>query len=180
MTRENKKSIIDELTEKLKSTPHFYIADASGFSVAQVNGFRKMCFDKGLEYKVYKNTLIRKALENLETDYSEFAENALKGFSGILFSSEVGNLPAKVIIDYRKKVATKDKKPWFKGASIEGAQFLGEENLEMLSKLKSREELIGEVISLLQSPATNVVSALQSGKNILAGLVKTLAEKEEA
>ena len=79
MTRENKKSIIDELTEKLKSTPHFYISDASGFSVAQVNGFRKMCFDKGLEYKIYKNTLIKKALENLDTDYSEFAENALKG-----------------------------------------------------------------------------------------------------
>jgi large subunit ribosomal protein L10 len=178
MTRENKKIIIDELTEKLKTTPHFYIADASGFSVAQVNGFRKMCFDKGLEYKVYKNTLIKKALENLEADYSEFAESALKGFSGILFSSEIGNLPAKVLLDYRKKVATKDKKPWFKGASIEGDQFLGEENLEILSKLKSKEELIGEVISLLQSPATNVVSALQSGKNILAGLVKTLAEKE--
>jgi large subunit ribosomal protein L10 len=137
-----------------------------------------MCFDKGLEYKVYKNTLIKKALENLEDDYSEFAENALKGFSGILFSSEIGNLPAKVILDYRKKVATKDKRPFFKGASIEGDQFLGESNLEILSKLKSKEELIGDVISLLQSPATNVVSALQSGKNILAGLVKTLAEKE--
>ncbi|WP_339901530.1 50S ribosomal protein L10 [uncultured Cyclobacterium sp.] len=180
MTRENKKSIIDELTEKLKSTPHFYISDASGFSVAQVNGFRKLCFDKGLEYKVYKNTLIKKALENLDADYSEFADNALKGFSGILFSPEVGSLPAKVILDYRKKVATKDKKPLFKGASIEGAQFLGESHLETLSKLKSKEELLGEVISLLQSPATNVVSALQSGKNILAGLVKTLAEKEEA
>jgi large subunit ribosomal protein L10 len=178
MTRENKKIIIDELTEKLKTTPHFYIADASGFSVAQVNGFRQICFDKGLEYKVYKNTLIKKALENLEVDYSEFAENALKGFSGILFSSEIGNLPAKVILDYRKKIASKDKKPLFKGASIEGDQFLGEENLEILSKLKSKEELIGEVIGLLQSPATNVVSALQSGKNILAGLVKTLAEKE--
>ncbi|WP_375583854.1 50S ribosomal protein L10 [Cyclobacterium xiamenense] len=178
MTREDKKTIIEELTDKLKTTPHFYIADASGFSVAQVNSFRKVCFDKGLEYRVYKNTLIKKALENLEADYTEFAEQTLKGFSGILFSQEVGNLPAKVILDFRKKLGAKEKRPVFKGASIDGDQFLGEANLEVLSKLKSKEELVGEVISLLQSPATNVVSALQSGKNILAGLVKTLAEKE--
>jgi large subunit ribosomal protein L10 len=178
MTRGDKKTIIEELTDKLKTTPHFYIADASGFSVAQVNSFRKVCFDKGLEYRVYKNTLIKKALENLEADYTEFAEQTLKGFSGILFSQEVGNLPAKVILDFRKKLGAKEKRPVFKGASIDGDQFLGEANLEVLSKLKSKEELVGEVISLLQSPATNVVSALQSGKNILAGLVKTLAEKE--
>ncbi|MEX0883947.1 MAG: 50S ribosomal protein L10 [Cyclobacteriaceae bacterium] len=178
MTREEKKSIIDELTEKLKATTHFYIADASGFSVAQINGFRKMCFEKGLEYKVYKNTLIHKALENLEPDYSEFSEKTLKGFTGILFSSEIGNLPAKVILDYRKKLGKKETRPLFKGASIDGDQFLGENNLEILAKLKSREELVGEIISLLQSPAKNVVSALQSGQNILAGLVKTLSEKE--
>lgn len=178
MTREDKKTIIEELTDKLKTTPHFYIADASGFSVAQVNSFRKVCFEKGLEYRVYKNTLIKKALENLEADYAEFAEHTLKGFSGILFSQEVGNLPAKVILDFRKKLGAKEKRPVFKGASVDGDQFLGEANLEVLSKLKSKEELVGEVIGLLQSPATNVVSALQSGKNILAGLVKTLAEKE--
>jgi len=178
MTREDKKTIIEELTDKLKTTPHFYIADASGFSVAQVNSFRKVCFEKGLEYRVYKNTLIKKALENLEADYAEFAEQTLKGFSGILFSQEVGNLPAKVILDFRKKLGAKEKRPVFKGASVDGDQFLGEANLEVLSKLKSKEELVGEVISLLQSPATNVVSALQSGKHILAGLVKTLAEKE--
>lgn len=178
MTKEEKKSIIDELTDKLKTTPHFYIADASGFSVAQVNGFRKMCFDKGLEYKVYKNTLIKKALENLETDYTEFADKTLKGFSGVLFSQEVGNLPAKVILDYRKKLGKKETRPIFKGASVDGDQFWGENNLEFLSKLKSKEELVGEVIALLQSPAKNVVSALQSGQNILAGLVKTLSEKE--
>lgn len=178
MTREDKKTIIEELTDKLKTTPHFYIADASGFSVAQVNSFRKLCFDKGLEYKVYKNTLIKKALENMEADYEDFADQTLKGFSGILFSQEIGNLPAKVILDFRKKLGTKNKRPLFKGASVDGDQFLGESSLEFLSKLKSKEELLGEVISLLQSPATNVVSALQSGKHTLAGLVKTLAEKE--
>lgn len=180
MTREDKKTIIEELTDKLKTTPHFYIADASGFSVAQVNGFRKLCFEKGLEYKVYKNTLIKKALENLEADYADFADSTLKGFSGILFSQEVANLPAKVILDYRKKLGSKEKRPLFKGASVDGDQFIGEENLKVLSDLKSKEELLGEVISLLQSPAKNVVSALQSGKSILAGLVKTLSEKEEA
>lgn len=178
MTREDKKTIIEELTGKLKTTPHFYIADASGFSVAQVNSFRKLCFDKGLEYRVYKNTLIKKALENMDSDYADFAEQTLKGFSGILFSQEIGNLPAKVILDFRKKLGPKNKRPLFKGASVDGDQYLGEESLEILSNLKSKEELVGEVISLLQSPATNVVSALQSGKNILAGLVKTLAEKE--
>jgi large subunit ribosomal protein L10 len=178
MTREDKRNIIEDLTEKLKATPHFYITDASGFSVAQVNSFRRMCFEKGIEYKVYKNTLIKKALENLEADYTDFSDQTLKGFSGILFSLETGNLPAKLLIDFRKKLGAKEKRPVFKGASIDGDQFLGENNLEMLSKLKSKEELVGEVISLLQSPATNVISALQSGKNILAGLVKTLAEKE--
>ncbi|MFC4871307.1 50S ribosomal protein L10 [Negadavirga shengliensis] len=178
MTREDKRNIIEDLTEKLKATPHFYITDASGFSVAQVNSFRRMCFEKGIEYKVYKNTLIKKALENLEADYTDFSDQTLKGFSGILFSLETGNLPAKLLIDFRKKLGAKEKRPVFKGASIDGDQFLGENNLEMLSKLKSKEELVGEVISLLQSPATNVISALQSGKHILAGLVKTLSEKE--
>lgn len=178
MTKEEKKSIIEGLTEKLKETPHFYITDASGFSVAQVNAFRRMCFEKGIEYKVYKNTLIRKALENLEADYEQFCDATLKGFSGVLFSAEVANLPAKVVLDFRKKLGAKEKRPLFKGASVDGDQILGEENLEMLSKLKSKEELLGDIISLLQSPAKNVVSALQSGQNTLAGLVKTLSEKE--
>ena len=178
MTREEKLNIIEGHTEKFKETPHFYITDASGFSVAQVNDFRRACFDRGVEYRVYKNTLIKKALENQEVDYADFAEKALKGFSGIIFSKEIGNLPAKVLLDYRKKLGKKATKPAFKGASIDGDQFLGEETLEMLSKLKSKEELVGEIIGLLQSPAKNVISALQSGQHTLAGLVKTLEERE--
>jgi large subunit ribosomal protein L10 len=179
MTKEEKKSIIEGLTEKFKETPHFYITNASGFSVAQVNAFRRVCFEKGIEYKVYKNTLIKKALENMDADYQEFCDTTLKGFSGILFSPEVANLPAKVLLEFRKKLGSKEKRPLFKGASVDGGdQYLGEETLEMLSKLKSKDELLGEIISLLQSPAKNVVSALQSGQNTLAGLVKTLSEKE--
>ncbi|EON75475.1 LSU ribosomal protein L10p (P0) [Lunatimonas lonarensis] len=178
MTREEKKSIIDELTEKFKENPHFYVTDASGFSVAQVNAFRRMCFEKGLEYKVYKNTLVKKALESLDADFSKLNDAALKGFSGILFTKEAGNLPAKALLEFRKKLGKKETRPKFKGASIDGDIFLGENNLEILSNLKSKDELLGEIIGLLQSPAKNVLSALQSGQHILAGVVKTLSEKE--
>ena len=107
MTRDEKKLIIDSLTEKLKENPFFYITDASGFSVAEVNAFRRTCFERGVEYKVYKNTLIAKALENLDAYYSTLADGALKGFSGILFAKETGNLPAKVLLDFRKKQGKK-------------------------------------------------------------------------
>ena len=116
------------------------------------------------------------ALDNLDTDYSPFDGTVLKGFSGILFSEEISNMPAKVIKEYRKKQG--GDKPILKAASIDSDLFIGEENLNVLSDLKSKNELIGEVITLLQSPAKNVVSALQSGKNTLAGLVKALSEKE--
>ena len=141
-----------------------------------MNDFRKMCFEKGVEYKVFKNTLIKKALDQVETDYSEFEEgNVLKGFSGILFSMENGNLPAKIITDYRKKF--KGEIPILKGASIDRELYIGNDQLSALSKLKSKNELIGEIITLLQSPVKNVISALQSGEHKLAGIVKTLSEK---
>ena len=178
MTKEEKGVLIDDLAEKLKNTTHFYIADTGGLSVKQINEFREMCFKRGIEYRIVKNTLIRKALDRLDTDYSSFDE-VLKGTSGIMFSPEVSNAPAKVIKEYRKK----DKeltKPEFKGASIDSDLFVGSEHLDMLSSLKSKEELIGEVIGLLQSPAKNVISALKSGQHTIAGLVKTLSEREEA
>ena len=175
MTREEKAQVIAGLTDKFQQTDHFYITDTSGLTVAQINKFREMCFKKGIEYKVIKNTLIKKALENLEADYSALDE-ALKGFSGVMFINENANVPAKVIIDYKKE--DKKKRPVFKAASIDSDIFIGEDQLEILSKLKSKQELIGEVITLLQSPATNVISALQSGKNILGGLMKTLSERE--
>jgi large subunit ribosomal protein L10 len=179
MTREEKSQIIESLTEKFKETPYFYITDASGFSVAQVNAFRRVCFDKGLEYKVYKNTLIAKALENLDGEYKEFADQTLKGFSGIMFSNEIGNLPAKVLLDFRKKLGKKETRPVFKGAYIDTDVFVGEANLELLSNLKSKQELLGDLIGLLQSPAKNLVAALQSGQNNISGVLKTLADREE-
>src|SRR6478609_3847186 len=174
MTKEEKGQIIDELSEKFAQHAHFYITDASGLTVAQINAFRRLCFKAGVEYRVYKNTLIRKALEKQEGNYEEMFK-VLHGFSGVMFSKEAGNAPAKIIAEYRKKL---EGKPGFKAASIESALFIGEENLKTLVELKSKNELIGEVISLLQSPAKNVLSALLSGKNTVAGLVKALEERK--
>lgn len=175
MTREEKAQVIAGLTEKFEQNNHFYITDTSGLTVGEINKFREMCFNKGIEYKVVKNTLIKKALENLETDYSGLDE-ALKGFSGVMFVEENANIPAKVIKDFQKE--DKDQRPKFKAASIDSDIFIGEDQLDTLSKLKSKQELIGEVITLLQSPAKNVISALNSGGDTLAGLVKTLQERE--
>ncbi len=174
MTKEEKGQIIDELAEKFSQNSHFYITDASGLSVAQVNTFRRLCFNAGVEYVVYKNTLIRKALEKQSGNYEEIYKT-LRGFSGVMFSKESGNAPAKVIKEYRKK---QEGKPGLKAASIESALFIGEEHLSTLSELKSKNELLGEIISLLQSPAKNVLSALLSGKNTVACLVKALEERK--
>ncbi|MEQ8243194.1 50S ribosomal protein L10 [Fulvivirga sp.] len=174
MTRQEKAQIIDELKDKFSKNAHYYITDASGLSVAQINNFRRLCFTKGVEYRVFKNTLIKKALDEMNTDHS-LIDDQLKGFSGVIFSEEAANVPAKVITEYRSK--QKMTKPLLKAASIDTDFIIGEENLKMLSELKSKQELIGEVIGLLQSPAKNVVSALLSGKNTIGGLVKALSER---
>ena len=174
MTREEKGQIIDVLAEKFSQHNHFYITDASGLTVAQINAFRRLCFNAGVEYGVYKNTLIRKALEKQKGNYEELFDT-LHGFSGVIFSKESGNAPAKAIKEFRKKL---DGKPVLKAASIDSGLFIGDENLNMLSELKSKNELIGDVIMLLQSPAKNVISALLSSKHKLAGLVKTLEERK--
>jgi large subunit ribosomal protein L10 len=174
MTKEEKGKVIDELTEKFAANSHFYITDAGGFTVAQINAFRRICFKTGVEYGVYKNTLIQKALEK-KGDTFQPLYKTLTGFSGVIFSKESGNAPAKAIKEFRKKL---EGKPVLKAASIDSALFIGDENLSVLSDLKSKNELIGEVISLLQSPAKNVISALLSGKNKLAGIVKTLEERK--
>jgi len=174
MTREEKAQIIEDLAKKFADNSHFYITDATGFTVAQVNNFRRLCFKSGVEYRVYKNTMIQKALEKQEgTDFSPLFKT-LKGFSGVIFSKEVGNTPAKVIREFRKKL---EGKPVLKGASINSDLFIGDENLNILADLKSKNELIGDVLAALQSPAKNVVSALLSSKHIVAGLVKTLESR---
>ena len=182
MTREEKQALVDELSEKIQAHNAFYITDAAGMSVAKINEFRRLCFNRGMEFKVYKNTFIRKAMDTLGGDTSEI-DAALKGQSGVLFSKESGNAPAKLLKDFYKAQAYPrgvEPKPVLKGAYIDASIYVGSNQLETLSTLKGKTELLGELIGLLQSPAKNVISALQSGGNILAGLLKTLSEKEGA
>ena len=176
MTKEEKAVIIGELSQKFQTIPYFYITEATGLTVAQVNNFRRMCFQRGVEYRVVKNTLIAKALETLDTDYTSFNDTVLKGFSGVLFHPESGKVPAKLLKDFRKESGGDKLK--LKGASVDYSLFIGADQLDTLLNLKSKQELIGDVIGLLQSPAKNVVSALTSGGGKLAGILKTLSERE--
>jgi large subunit ribosomal protein L10 len=172
MNREEKHELVLALQEKMQEFGNFYIADTSSLSVEKVNNIRRKCFESGIEMQVAKNTLIRKAIEGLEGDASEIF-TALKGQSALLFST-TGNGPAKLIKALRK---TSDK-PLLKGAYIDTAVYVGDNQLDALVSLKSREELIGDIIGLLQSPAKNVVSALKSSGGKIAGIVKTLQERE--
>src|SRR6218665_2659588 len=122
MTKEEKGAIIDELAEKFAATPYFYITDAGGLNVAKTNELRRLCFERGIEYRVVKNTLIKKALETLDTDYSSFDE-ALKGFSGIMFHPESGKVPAQLIKEFRKKSGNDKLK--LKAASVDFSLFVG-------------------------------------------------------
>lgn len=171
MNREEKQEVVLALQEKMQEYGNFYIADTSSLSVEKINNIRRKCFESGIEMKVAKNTLIKIAIEGLEGDSSEIY-SALKGQSALLFS-KVGNGPAKLIKALRKG----SDKPQLKAAYIDSAIFVGDNHLDSLVSLKSREELIGEIIGLLQSPAKNVVSALQSGGGKIAGIVKTLQER---
>jgi large subunit ribosomal protein L10 len=175
MTKQEKIAHVQELTEKFQNYPNFYIADTGGLTVAQINELRSRCFQANIEMRVVKNTLIRKALEQVENDYSGIYP-ALKQTSALFFFKENPNKPAKLIKEYRKLV--KDK-PVLKGAYVESSVYLGDASLEQLVALKSKTELIGDIIGLLQSPAQNVISALQSGGGKLAGILKTLSEKQE-
>ena len=172
MNREEKQEVVLALQEKMQEYGNFYIADTSGLSVEKVNNIRRKCFESGIEMKVAKNSLIKIAIDSLEGDSSEIYP-ALKGQSALLFS-KVGNGPAKLIKSLRKG---KVEKPALKAAYIDSAIFVGDNHLDSLVSLKSREELIGEIIGLLQSPAKNVISALQSSGGKIAGIVKTLQER---
>ncbi|BDD02985.1 50S ribosomal protein L10 [Aureibacter tunicatorum] len=174
MDKVEKNQVIEELLSKFEENDFFYIVDASTLTVAEINDFRRLCFEKGVEYKVYKNTLIRKALERLEADFAPFVDgDVFKGQSGIIFSKEVSNLPAKILKEFRKSA----EKPTLKGASIDYDLFVGDNQIDPLSKLKSKVELIGEVIGLLQSPAKNVISGLKRSGGDIAGILKTLSER---
>ncbi len=177
MTRQEKAQTIDDLVEKFSAKTNFYVADASGLTVKQINGFRRLCFEQGVEYKVAKNTLIQKALERLDEDFSLLNDQVLKGVTGILFADESVSGPAKVLKQFRK--TDRPGRPLLKGAYIESDFYIGDDQLESLSQLKSQTELLGEIINLLQSPIKRVITALQSGESKLAGVVKTLSEREQ-
>ena len=172
MTREEKEQAIENLTAQLGDSTNIYLTDVAGLDAAKTSNLRRACFKAGIELTVVKNTLLAKAMEASDKDFGDLT-GVLKGNTAMMFS-EVGNAPAKVIKDFRKK----SDRPILKGAYIEEAIYLGDDQVEALVNIKSKEELIGEIITLLQSPAKNVVSALQSGGGTLAGIIKTLSEKE--
>ena len=171
MNKEEKYDLVVALTEQMKEYGNFYITDTSDLTVAKVNNIRRQCFENDITMLVAKNSLIEKAMEAAEGDYSSIYD-VLKGSSTILFSKSA-TAPAKLI----KKLRKAGDRPLLKAAYIDSAIFIGDNQLDTLTKLKSKEQLIGEIVGLLQSPAKNVVSALQSGGNILAGVVKTLQER---
>ncbi|MHB8206862.1 50S ribosomal protein L10 [Mucilaginibacter sp.] len=171
MNKEEKYDLVLALTEQMKEYGNFYITDTSNLTVAKVNDIRRKCFESDITMQVTKNSLIKKAMDNIEGDFSPLYD-VLKGSSSIFFSKSA-TAPAKLIKALRKK----GDKPVLKAAYIDSSIFIGDNQLDTLINLKSKEQLVGEIIGLLQSPAKNVISALQSGGNILAGVVKTLQER---
>jgi large subunit ribosomal protein L10 len=171
MTREEKSKVIEDLTAQLAGTNVIYLADISGLDAEATSNLRRTCFKAGIELAVVKNTLLEKAMEASTNDYGDLP-STLKGNTSILIA-ENGNAPAKIIKEFRKK----SDKPVLKGAFIHHAVFIGDNQLDALIALKSKDEVIGEIIGLLQSPAKNVVSALKSGGGKIAGIVKTLSER---
>ncbi|ARN79198.1 50S ribosomal protein L10 [Nonlabens spongiae] len=171
MTREEKAHVIEGLTATLGENNTIYLTDISGLNAQETSNLRRACFKANVTMSVVKNTLLSKAMEASDKDFGELP-TLLKGNTSIMLS-EVANAPAKVIETFRKK----SEKPILKGAYIEEAVYVGDDKIATLSSIKSKEEMIGEIITLLQSPAKNVVSALQSGGGKLAGILKTLSER---
>ena len=172
MTREEKSQVIEELTAQLSENANIYLADISGLDAGTTSNLRRACFKANVKLAVVKNTLLEKAMDASEKEFGELP-SILKGNTSVMYS-ETGNAPAKVNKAFRKK----SEKPLLKGAFIEEAIYLGDDQLDMLVDIKSREELIGDIIGLLQSPAKNVVSALKSGGGKLSGILQTLSQKE--
>ena len=172
MTRQEKIDAIENLKESLAGAKTLYLTDISGLDAVQTSALRRNCFKENIQLKVVKNTLLANAMEASNQDFGEL-KNILKGNTSLMFS-ESGNAPAKVIKNFRKKF----DKPILKGAFIEEAIYIGDNQIDALEAIKSKEELIGEIIALLQSPVKNIVSSLQSGGGKLSGILKTLSERE--
>ncbi len=171
MTREEKSQVIQDLTAKLADTSTIYLADISGLDATTTSNLRRACFKANVQLSVVKNTLLAKAMEASDKDFGDLT-SVLKGNTSMLVA-DAANAPAKLIKEFRKK----SDKPFLKGAYAEESVYIGDDQLDALVNIKSREELIGDIITLLQSPAKNVISALQSGGNKLSGILTTLSEK---
>lgn len=177
MNKVEKTAVIEELKDRFENNNFFYIADSSAMSVEKINAFRRLCFEKGVSVKVYKNTLIKKALESFGEDkgYAPVLD-VLKGPTTLLFA-ETANLPAKLLKEFRKDDRSEKPKPALKAAYVDTDVYVGDHQITPLTELKSKEDLIGDVLLLLQSPAKSVIGALQSGGNTLTGLLKALEER---
>ena len=173
MTKSEKSIVIERITSELNESKNIYLTDASGLNSVQTSKLRRACFKSNIKLSVVKNTLLEKAMTSSEKEFGEL-DQVLKGNTALMFS-EIGNAPAKVIKEFRKKV----EKPLLKGASIEDAIYVGDDQLSYLADLKSKEELIGDVITILQSPAKNVISALKASGSTISGVLKALSEKKE-
>jgi large subunit ribosomal protein L10 len=174
MTRTEKAAAIEELKEKFENSSFFYVTDSSTLTVEQVNKLRGLLFEQGIEMKVVKNTLAKKALESApdERNYAELFDS-LKGPTALMFT-EVANAPARIIKDFRNE----NERQLIKAAYIDSSVYVGDDQLDALAALKSKEELLGEIVGLLQSPIKNVLGSLQSGGNTIMGLLKALEERE--
>ena len=171
MKREEKQVIIDNLTEQIKAHKHIYISDISELDAVATQELRKACFDANIKLIQVKNTLLRVALDGLDTDYNEIY-SVLKGSSAVMLS-ETGNAPAKLIKEFRKS----HDKPVLKAAFVEECAYVGENQLDALVSIKSKEELLGDIVLLLQPPMQKLISALESGKNTIGGVLKTLEDR---
>jgi len=172
MTRQEKDSLISDLAERLSKSEVFYLTDIASLDAENSSKLRRLCFQRQVQLQVVKNTLLRKAMERVEgKDFGQLAD-VLKGNTGLMIA-EAGSVPAKLIQEFRKK----SEKPLLKGAYIQESIYIGDNQLDALANLKSKDELIGDIILLLQSPAKNVVSGLKSGGGKLAGILKTLEER---
>ena len=171
MKKEDKQKIIRNIADTVKEYENFYLTDIATLDAVKTSKLRRECFEQNIKLMVVKNTLMRKALESLDENYEELYP-LLKGNTAVMFSN-VPNAPAKLIDKYNKSI----KIPAFKGAYVQESFFIGDKYLKELVSIKSKTELIGEIIALLQSPAKNVISALQSAGNTLHGILKALSEK---
>ena len=174
MRKEDKVAIIAQLGETLQQYPHFYLVDVDGMNASSTSALRRKCFQNNIKMVLVKNTLLHKALEASEVDFSALY-GSLKGTTAVLFT-EVANVPAKMIKELKAKKAVK---PELKAAYAEEGVYGGAEQLDALCSIKSKNEVIADIVALLQSPAKNVLSALQSGQNIIHGVLETLGERAE-